>query len=51
MKGILWHAVRSQPLTYRLDIDTFVIEIDDVPTEYGIFADNSRRCDQFRYSA
>ena len=49
MKGILWHAVRSEPLADRLDIDALAIEVDDVPTENGVLADNSRRGDQFRY--
>jgi hypothetical protein len=32
-----------------LDIYALVIEIDDVPTENSVLANDSRRGDQFRY--
>ncbi len=49
MKGILRHAVRSEPLADRLNIDALVIEVDNVATENGVLANNRRRGDQFRH--
>ena len=50
MKGILRQIIHSQPLTYRLDIDAFIIEVQDVSAENRVLADNRRRGDEFRNS-
>src|SRR5271170_4351715 len=49
MKGILRRAVRSEPLTDRLDIDALAIEIEDVAAENRILADDRRRSHQLRH--
>ncbi len=50
MKRILRHAVRSEPLTDRLDIDAFAIQIENVAAKNSVLADNCRRSHQLRHS-